>query len=561
MEENNKHQDTSLKQDMSFEQIDDQIETLKARRTILASKGMMSDDPNELVKAQSYILKQQKAQKGNFKSFVFSPEREFYNGLGYKATLKGTSYELLRAMARTPQINAIIQTRVEQVLNYSEFQTDLQREGWTITKKLSRFEDYSAYELTDSDKKEIERLVEFLENGGDNAKWDLADDFEDFLRKYVKDSLELDQATFEVERTRGNDIFRYAATPSETIRLLDTIDPRDLDREKHKYDEVNGYYPIYAQVWRGRIAERQIPGTNMTEEIVYYPWELNFGVRNKSTDLMNNGYGKSELEILIEIVTWMLYGMQYNGNFFKQGSNPKGFFTIEGDADSGVLSEFRSAWRQTIAGVANSHKVPIFEGSKIDWVDMHVNNKDMEFEQWNNFLVVIACAVYRIDPSELGFHFAGISQMFGQDGQKERLNHSKEKGLEPLLKFVQKQINKYIITEVNPAFQFKFTGIDLEDETQMLANDKIKSEAGFVSQQNMFEKYSKRKPVDSDIILNQVYVQQKQIDAYGGQESNAAVDQMAGGEDVGPENPFSQYEKGENPVMDAAQNWIQKNLS
>ncbi len=560
MEEKNKPQDTSLKQNMSFEQIDDQIETLKARRTILANKGMMSDDPNELVKAQAYVLKQQKAQKANFKSFVFSPEREFYNGLGYKSTLKGTSYELLRAMARAPQISAIIQTRIEQTLNYSEFQTDLQREGWTITKKLSRFEDYSAYELTDKDKKEIERLVDFLENGGDNAKWDLADDFEDFLRKYVKDSLELDQATFEVERTRGNDVFRYAATPSETIRLLDTIDPRELDREKHKYDEVNGYYPIYAQIWRGQIAERQIPGTTMTEEIVYYPWELNFGVRNKSTDIMNNGYGKSELEILIEIVTWMLYGMQYNGNFFKQGSNPKGFFTIEGDADAGVLSEFRSAWRQTIAGVSNSHKVPIFEGSKINWVDMHVNNKDMEFEKWNNFLVVLACAVYRIDPSELGFNFKGTSQMFGQDGQKERLNHSKEKGLEPLLKFVQKQINKYIITEVNPGFQFKFTGIDLEDETTMLDNDKKKSEAGFVSQQDMFEKYSKRRPNDDDIILNQVYVQQKQMEMYGGEESNAAVDQMEGGEGVGPANPFDQYEKGDNPVMDAAQDWIKKNL-
>ena len=151
--------------------------------------------------------------------------------------------------------------------------------------------------------------------------------------------------------------------------------------------------------------------------------------------------------------------------------------------------------------------------------------------------------------------------MFGQDGQKERLEHSKEKGLKPLLKFIQKQVNKYIVTEINPNFHFVFTGVDLEDETQMLENDSKKSEAGFVSQQDMFEKYSNRKPTDEDIVLNPIYMQKMQMEAYGGEESNAAVDQMAGGEDVGPANPFDQYEKGENVVMDAAQDWIKKNLS
>jgi len=550
------------KEEMTFDQIDSRIKELSVRKSLLVDESLRSNDVHSIVKAQEYLVKQDKAQQSQFKSFVYSPEHEFFNGMGYKSSLKSISYDLMRAMARTPQINAIIQTRIEQVLNFSEFQTDLQRGGWTIVKKLSRFDDHSNYELKDKDKKEIDRIVSFLENGGNNAKWDMADDFDEFLRKYVKDSLELDQSVFEVERTRAGEIFRYAAKPSDTYRILETIDPNELkNKEDYKYDDINGYLPIYAQTWRGRIAEREVPGTKIKEQIVFYPWELNFGVRNKSTYIRNNGYGKSELEILVEIITWMLYGMQYNGNFFKQGSNPKGFFTIEGDANKDVVNEFRSSWRQTIAGIVNSHRIPIFEGqSKINWVDMQMTNKDMEFENWNDFLLLIACSVYRIDPQEIGYTFKSKNQMFGQKNQKERIEHSKEKGLKPLLKFVQKQINKYLVSELNEQYEFKFTGIDLEDETTMLDNDTKKITSGFVSMEDMFEKYSNRKfDPDKDTILNPVYIQSKQMELYGGIDANAAVDGMTG-DKSSPPKTVENYEKGENPIMDASLDYIQKNL-
>ena len=57
----------------------------------------------------------------------------------------------------------------------------------------------------------------------------------------------------------------------------------------------------------------------------------------------------------------------------------------------------------------------------------------MEFTEWIKFLLVIACAVYRMDPSELGFQFQDAARIFGQEGQKERLDHSKQKGLTPLV--------------------------------------------------------------------------------------------------------------------------------
>lgn len=72
------------------------------------------------------------------------------------------------------------------------------------------------------------------------------------------------------------------------------------------------------------------------------------------TDIWQNGYGRSELESLIEIITYILNGVQYNGNFFKNGSNPKGFIKMNGpNTNQTQLNDFKQKWRQMLTGVDN----------------------------------------------------------------------------------------------------------------------------------------------------------------------------------------------------------------
>ena len=69
----------------------------------------------------------------------------------------------------------------------------------------------------------------------------------------------------------------------------------------------------------------------------------------------------------------------------------------------------------------------------------------------------------------------------------------------------QKNINKYIVSELDPNYEFIWTGVDLEDETQILANDKTKVDSGFMSLEDGFEKHSGRKfNPEKDTILNTV---------------------------------------------------------
>jgi hypothetical protein len=248
---------------------------------------------------------------------------------------------------------------------------------------------------------------------------------------------------------------------------------------------------------------------------------------------------------MIQVVTYLLYGFQYNGNFFRQGSNPKGILNIKNGASSNALNELKQVWRSTIAGVQNAHRMPVVEGVELEWINMQQTNKDMEFQMWSDFLMMLACAMYSIDPSEIGFNLQKAS-VFGQDGQKQRLEHSQTKGLVPLLKFGQRKMTKMIVERLNPNYEFIFCGIEQEDKVVALDQDVKKTQNGLVSLEDMFRKYSGRDfDPKKDTLLNSVWLQLKGQNMMGGEESNQAVDEMTG--EQGNENPFS---KGLNDFIE-----------
>ena len=527
-------------QDLSLNQIDSIIKGLSLHKDNVLKSSLESTDVSEIIKAQNYLESTKKPQKSpDLKSHLFVPdEAAYHTGRGYKENYSGVPFEVLQKMGNIPIVYSIINTRLDQVKNFLKFSNDEEKAGYTIVRKKGLFEDKEK-ELTSEDKKKIEYIVNYLEYGGRGGKWDDGEDLVEFVSKIVKDSLTVDQATAEIIRDRKGDLFKHVAVDGSTIRILDSNDQRFKDQFKGM--ERNGYLPKYAQVWNQNIVTNHATG----RPVVYYPWELMYGVRNKSSNVRLNGYGVSELEAGIELVTWILWGMQYNGNFFKQGSQPKGFIKMkEGNMSNNVLNEFRQAWRQMMSGVHNSHKIPVFEGLDMEWVDLQKNNRDMEFQNWNEFLIVMFCSMYKIDPSELGFHFKNQKDMFGQDGQRERLDHSQKKGLTPLLRFLQKLIDKFIVSEIDEKYEFQFTGVEVEDEERQVELDKKKSEAGFVSHEDMFEKYTGREfDSEKDTILNQVFQTAQQAKQFGGQEMNDLVDEETGEGDEGVQNPFDEYEK------------------
>lgn len=518
--------------------------------------SLNSNNPEEILKANLY-LGEITPNSGRIQSVFFDPNDLSGNGKGFKDSKGILSFEVLRRMGNIHIIRSIVNTRIEQIQNFLHFSEDDQKEGFTIRKKTSLFKEEKK-EISSAEKKKIEEIVEFLMNSGFNEKWDNIDDFQTFVRKIAFDSLTLDQLAFEVVRDKGWNIKKYRAVDASLIRFLDSVDPKQRERlEDYRF---KGYLPRFCMTWDEQI----LINPTTKEPILYYPWELGFGIRNKSSDIRKNGYGTSELEILVELITGVLWSIQYNMNNFSIGSTPKGFINVKNaNISDSNLNEFRQAWSQMMTGVRNAKRTPVINGIDLEWIDLDKSNREMEYQEWAQFLVIMVCSVYRIDPSELGFSFKNQAQLFGQDGQKARLQHSREKGLKPILIFLENIITKYIVSEIDEDYEFVFTGIEVEDEETQVNLDKTKLESGMVAMQDIFKKYSGREfDPDKDIILNQVYQQvqtSKQQQEMFGSSVPGEMNEEGVPQDES-ENPFDKYKSIDNPIMTAAFDYIGKNF-
>ena len=527
-------------------------EKISVHEGIILEKAIRSDDPNQIIKADAYYKDVLKKEKSKVKSYVFDPF-SFQQQFGFKNKRTYISYETLRSMGRTPIINSILTTRVDQVASFAQPAFQDGEVGFIIRKKRSLF-DKKEDKVDKSDQRIIEFMVEFLINcGNDSNKWG-GDDFDSFLRKVVRDSLELDQLTFEIVRNRKGIPTEFLAVDGATFRMADNFDDKDYNNFSGKKELINGYAPQYVQLYNNRIINE------------FYPWELCFSSRNKYTDIRLNGYGVSELENIVNVVTWMLYGDQYNGKFFTQGSAPKGILKVSGNIGEGKLAEFRQGWQSMVQGVQNAWRTPVIEDGDMEWIDLQKSNNDMEFGKWQEYLIKLSCATYKIDPSEIGFPMSGSSDAkpLFESNNEGRLKYSKDKGLTPLLKSIEAKINKYIISPIDKRFEFKFQGLSEETENDKIDND-VKKLSNFTGLKEIRRKNGLPDELeDGDLILNpqwmQAYMakqQEKQQQAQEGQvpdgQSNIEQD-----EDSDPE--LEQFQdKSETDVFAKAFNeYMQK---
>lgn len=529
-------------QQRNVSSIDNDILKLNLEKNILIKSDLESSDPDRIIKAYDYINNIGKKDSDTVKSLIFAPEGEINAGNGYRVPTTVLSDDMMRRMARTPIMSSIIKTRVDQIASYCNWTQDESRIGWTIRVKPGRFDQYEMKSLSRTEMREIDFLAKFIENCGSNDNRYSNDNFESFLRRVSHDTLELDKLSGEISFNRMGLPSEFMAVDGGTIRLSDTSNIKDGIGFGPKYintKAVKGYLPSHVQIWKNLIVN------------TYYPWQMMWGVRNTTTDLWMNGYGYSELEVLINVVTWQLFAQQYNGLFFSQGSNPKGFFVVEGNLDPGKLREFQQMWRNTSSGISGAHKIPVFDGSsKVNWIDMQMKNAEMQFQEWLDYLTGLACAVFRIDPTEVGLGAPKSQALFGNDNTESRIEYSKSKGLYPILRFIEHKINKYLIEPFySKKYEFKFCGIDAEDIDTVIAQDIKKVDKGLMSLQDVFRKYNLRDlNVDKDIILNPQYIQwvtykEQKMAETGMNPTTATPDGSQKKLDQSVEdNPFAKYE-------------------
>ena len=249
----------------------------------------------------------------------------------------------------------------------------------------------------------------------------------------------------------------------------------------------------------------------------------------------------------------MLYSDEYNRRFFSQGSAPKGLLRVKGSNNEAALQQFRQQWQSMITGVMQGWKTPVVEAD-IEWIDMQKTNRDMEYSSWMEYLIKVACAVYNIDPVEIGWDISRGSGNTGlfEGSEAERLEHSKDKGLYPLLKFIQRKINKYIVEQLNPDFEFVFVGMNGMSVDKELELD-IKKVNSFMTVNEIREKYDLNR-LDipgADMPENSILLQAKNSEEQREmQKQMQAQNAMGGGYGMPEEQGYYGDEEGQDDDYD-----------
>lgn len=514
---------------------------LKIKKASLIEKAISSENPDDILSGVNAFNKIMPKSDTTPKAFFIDP-LEFNSNLGFKDKPYSLSYTTLKRMSKTPVINSIIKTRKNQVADFAEPQSDKYSTGFLVRKKQKLGNDSK---MTSADKKIAGSITDFLLNCGQKGSWG-NDDFDTFIRKITDDSLTFDQMTFEVIRNRRGNIESFLATDASTFRIADSYYSGEYNNsffkrnnmwrdENIKEDLIKGYAPSYVQIYQN------------SKVNVFYPWELCFGTRNPTTSIYSNGYGVSEIEELIQVITAMLWGDEYNRRFFSQGSAPKGLLKFKnGNINETALQQFKQQWQAMITGVMQSWKTPVVEGD-VEWVDLQKNNRDMEYTAWMEYLIKIACAVFSIDPTEIGWDISRSGSGGGmfEGSQKERLKNSRDKGLYPLLKFHQRKLNKYIVEQIHPDFELCFMGLNGMTIDQELEMD-IKKGGSFMLINELRSKYDLPSLGEEGEILSNsgVYssVKSQIMQRQQQDELNSQYQQ--------DQNPFDDYGEEKNPFMD-----------
>lgn len=413
---------------------------------------------------------------------VAQPEAVFYDPMSMfmgsewlQSPNRVMDFYTLRAMAKNPIIGSIVQTRINQVAAFCQPKQSAYDQGFKIVAGK------------DSEAKEIKELTQWIYTVGLPGYGEAS--LETFIRKFMRDSLVLDQACAEVVFRRNGQPAYMVAVDSATIRKL----PESLE-----------YYAPNEKDFYCQIVDEQIVA-RFTQKA------LMFGVRNPQTDLPAAGYGFSELEILVRVISSILNTDRFNASMLQSGGTAKGIMVVKGDASQPQMESFKRDFREATRNAASYWRVPVLQMGKdgtVEWIQLDRSNRDMEYGKLFDFLVKQACGVYQMDPSEINWTTSpGDATTVFEAGADKKQDMSQKRGLRPLLTFLSTLLNHHVVQVINEEYRLEFVGMD-RDRSQD-AEIRAKEVTNYRTINEMREELGLEPIEQGDIILNDLYLQNK----------------------------------------------------
>jgi hypothetical protein len=454
------------------------------------------------------------------KAYVDDPYFDLIGSqVNYKFKLTRISNKTLKEVSvRDWLISAIIQCRVDTLVRFSRPEHRRFEMGYRIVKKDSE----SHY--TDEEKQEIAQIEDFLYHCG-RKEGTPADDkklFGEFLKVIGRDALTFGHVAIEKVKTRAGGLHRFRPLPAESIYLIN----KALSKEQVSSNAMKNYQltrpksdndpkadQVVNEVENDFIKYVQISYDNRPLA-TFGDEDMIFKLFNPQNFADSMGYCYSPLELAIINITNHLNVENYNANFFTHGYAARGVLHLKGTVTQQQLTNFRRTFYNSITGHQNAWRTPIVAGlDEVQWVPMSANAREMEYLNYNNHLMRILCAQFQIDPVELGLDYLISSNgraPMQQASNEYKITYSRERGLVPLLMFIEDVINCDILPALDKslASKYKFVFTGMTEETPQTEIAQMQAEMTVWKTMNDLLKQAQKEKIGeaaADLPLNQAF--------------------------------------------------------
>lgn len=397
-------------------------------------------------------------------------------------------HDILKKFGNNPILNAIVLTRSNQVAMYCQ-PSRYSEKGLGFEVRLRDLE----AEPGRKEKEQMKRIEDFIVNTGKDKDVD-RDSFQTFCKKIVRDTYIYDQVNFEKVFSKKN---------KTSMEKFIAVDPSTIFYATDKQGKIIKGGKRFVQVVDKRVV------ASFTSR------ELAMGIRNPRTELTSSGYGLSEVEIAMKEFIAYNNTEAFNDRFFSHGGTTRGILQIRSDQQQSqhALENFKREWKSSFSGINGSWQIPVVMADDIKFVNMTPTANDMQFEKWLDYLINIISALYGIDPAEIGFPNRGGGATGSKGGStlneadpSKKHQQSQNKGLQPLLRFIEDLVNRHIISEYGDKYTFQFVGGDTKSATDKL--NILKLETQTYKTVNEAREQEGYKPIEGgDVILDGSFIQ------------------------------------------------------
>jgi hypothetical protein len=269
-----------------------------------------------------------------------------------------------------------------------------------------------------------------------------ADSFRSFIEPIVEDILVLDAGAIEKVRTLRDQVAQLWPVDGGKIRVSSLWD--GSTNEPRYYWYPDGF----------------LRAAFKNEDMVYL----------QANPATYRPVGLSPLETLKLTIDAELSGHTYNHRQVVNAA-PDGMLDLGEGARPEQVEQFKSYWGSEVAGKGAMAFIGGTKSAK--FIPFRATNRDMQFLEWQIYLVRKICAVFGLSPQDLGLT-ADINKSTGQVQQE----NTEDRGIRPLLALIQDYFTREIVWDdgfggPDNNLAFRFTRLNLRETLNQASVMKI----------------------------------------------------------------------------------------